>query len=152
MRVAEVEKAREEAARMLNEAGIILPRDAEIEITDFGQDDFYRIGLALVIRVDEPEYASKWLVVFPGQLCPAHSHEKIKETFFLMRGDVKLWLGENQQVVELNPGESVTLEPNTDHAFTSAEGAIIEEVTNRQYKEDSIFRDPEIVRWATLEQ
>jgi len=107
MKRSEIEKAQREVTRMLNEAGIILPGDAEIEVTDFGQEDFYRIGLALIMRVDEPEYASKWLIVFPGQHCPHHYHERIKETFFVIKGDIRLWMEE--KVVELKPGESVTI-------------------------------------------
>lgn len=150
MKKTEIEKAQTKAKKMLDEAGIVLPSNAHIEITDFGQGDFYRLGLALIIRVSEPEYASKWLVVFPGQYCPHHYHEKIKETFFVMKGNVRLWMGE--KVVDLKPGDSITFEPYTDHAFTSDTGAIIEEVTNRQYPDDSIFADPNIIRYIKAEE
>lgn len=149
MKKEEVEHGRIRAEKSLAEAGITLGSGQEIEITDFGKGDFAKLGLALVIRVAEFEYASKWLVIFPGQTCPNHYHEKIKETFFIIKGSVAMKL--NNRTIEMKAGDQVTLEPGTWHTFTSENGAIIEEVTNRQYPDDSIFEDGDIQRYITVE-
>lgn len=149
MKKEEIEQARIRTENELANAGITLGPGQEIEITDFGKNEFAKLGLALVIRVAEPEYASKWLVIFPRQTCANHYHEKIKETFFIIKGSVAMKL--NNKSIEMKAGDQVTLEPGTWHTFTSENGAIIEEVTNRQYPDDSIFEDGDIQRYVTVE-
>ena len=149
MNVREIEEARRQTEELLTQAGIVLGAGHEIEITDLGKGDFSRLGLALIIRVAEPEYASKWLVCLAGQTCPNHYHEKIKETFFIIRGTVTMWINGEQRTME--PGDQVTMEPGTWHKFTAESPCIIEEVTNRQYPDDSIFEDADIQRYVTVE-
>lgn len=128
----------------MKEANIPLPKSAEIEITDFGLDNFKKLGLGLYIKVNEPEYCSKWLVVFPGQVCPYHMHRDKKETFIVMKGTVELTF-EDKKII-LKPGDSYTLEQNTYHTFTSKRGAVIEEVSTYDTNADNYFRDEKIVR------
>jgi D-lyxose ketol-isomerase len=146
---SELEKARGGARAMLRDAGIVLAKDEQIEITDFGKGDYERLGLGLVIRVSEPEYGSKWLTVLPGQTCPNHYHEHIKETFFVVKGDVRMRLAD--RLVDLAVGDKLTMPPRTWHAFSSDRGAVIEEVTTRQVEGDSYFEDPGVRRYVTVE-
>jgi len=150
MKRSEIEKAKRDASSRLRGAGIVLGKDEEIEITDFGRNNFERLGLGLVIRVSEPEYGSKWLTVLPGQVCPNHYHKQIKETFFVLRGHVKMRMGD--EVVDMKAGDKLTMAPGTWHTFTSDGGAVIEEVTTRQVKDDSYFEDPAIQRYVTVEE
>jgi len=149
MKRSELEKAKRDALSMLRGAGILLAKDEEIEITDFGKNDFERIGLGLVIRVSEPEYGSKWLTLQPAQVCPNHYHKLIKETFFVITGHVRMRIGD--EVVDMRAGDKLTMPPGTWHTFTSDDGAIIEEVTTRQVEGDSYFEDPGIQRTVTVE-
>lgn len=146
---AEIAKARKEVQVRLRKAGILLPADAEIEITDFGKNDYKRMGLGLIIRIAEPEYASKWLTLLPGQTCPNHYHKFIKETFFVMKGDVTMWL--NGRQIYMKPGDKATIPTRMYHKFSSKRGAIIEEVTNRQIRNDSHFEDKTIKRLVRIE-
>ncbi len=150
MKEKEIEDAREAARRVLAEAGITLGPSHEIEITDFGKGDFATLGLALVIRVAEPEYASKWLVCFDGQTCPNHYHAKIKETFFVLKGGLTMVI--NDGATTMKPGDQLTMKPGTWHAFTAEGDTVIEEVTNRQWPNDSFFEDTTIARYATVEK
>lgn len=150
MKAQEIEEAREATRQVLDEAGIVLGPSHEIEITDFGKGDFDSLGLALIIRVTEPEYASKWLVCFDGQTCPNHYHEKIKETFFIIKGRMTMWINAKQMLMK--PGDQVTMRPGTWHKFTANGDTVIEEVTNRQYPDDSIFEDNDIERYVTMEE
>ena len=45
-----------------------LDPETPIEIADFGLGRWEHAGLGIVIRVNEPEYCSKHLTLFPGQL------------------------------------------------------------------------------------
>ncbi len=145
----EIEKATADVRAMLTDAGITLARDEDIEITDFGKNDYEKLGLGLIIRLNEPEYATKWLTVRPGQVCPNHYHKKIKETFFIIKGDVSMILDGNETLMQ--PGDKVTLVPGTWHTFSSKDGAVIEEVTTFQTPEDSYFEDKSIERYITAE-
>ncbi len=149
MKRSDFEKARSDALSMLRGAGIVLAKDEQIEITDFGKNDYGRIGLGLVIRVSEPEYGSKWLTLQPAQVCPNHYHKLIKETFFVITGHVRMRIGDT--VVDMRAGDKLTMPPGTWHTFTSHDGAIIEEVTTRQVEGDSYFEDPGIQRTVTVE-
>lgn len=149
MKRAEVETYRERTWQILGAAGIPLAERAEIEIADFGLNDFERNGLALVVRINEPEYCSKWLVLLPGQRCPEHSHKLKKETFFVHAGNVHLRV-EGREVT-LRPGQSLTLAPCTPHEFWSGGGAVIEEVSTHDENFDSYFADPRIIRDPLIE-
>jgi len=145
----DVENAKNQALEMLQASGIVLSEDQTIEITDFGKNDYRKIGLGLIIRINEPEYASKWLTILPGQTCPNHYHKQIKETFFIIAGDVTMIL--DGKVIEMKPGSKVTLPPGTWHKFSSENGAVIEEITTNQIPDDSYFEDPGIKRYVTIE-
>ncbi len=148
MKRSDVEKAKTDVRDMLTDAGITLGSDEEIEITDFGKEDYDKVGLGLIIRLNEMEYATKWLTVRPGQVCPNHYHKIIKETFFIIKGDVTMVLDGVES--KMNPGDKVTLGPGTWHTFWSDNGAVIEEVTTHQEPQDSYFEDETIQRYMDI--
>jgi mannose-6-phosphate isomerase-like protein (cupin superfamily) len=149
MKEKEIEKARQEAFKILEEAGIPFSKNDFMEITDFGQNRYGEIGLGLMIRVDEEEYASKWLILLPGQKCPEHHHKKIKETFIVMKGDVEIYVDNKSYC--LNPGDKITIDKEQDHKFRSKYGAIIEEITTHQVSGDSYFKNYNIKRYVEVE-
>src|ERR1051325_4868794 len=93
-------EARDRAAAMLAEAGIVLtPAEREaIEIADFGLGDLGSYGLQIVVYVNTERVCAKELVMFPGQTCPEHRHPPVdgepgkEETFRVRRGSVRLWV------------------------------------------------------------
>lgn len=138
------------ARKILTAAGIPLPDSAEIEIADFGKNRFEELGLALVVRVNEAEYCSKWLVLLPGQQCPAHYHILKKETFFVHTGQCFLRADDRQLL--LKPGDSYTLEPRVVHEFWSDVETIVEEVSTHDENLDSYFIDPTLIRETNTEE
>jgi len=150
MKKTEIDKARTESLARLTDAGITLGPGEEIEITDFGKGEYDKLGLGLVIRLNEPEYASKWLTVEPGQFCPNHYHKIIKETFLIIKGEVKMILNGEEQLMK--PGDKCTFGPGTWHTFTSENGAVIEEITTRQVPTDNYFEDKSIERYVKVEE
>jgi D-lyxose ketol-isomerase len=146
--------ARDRAAAMLAEAGIVLTaaeREA-IEVADFGLDDLEHWGLQIVVYVNTERVCAKELVMFPGQRCPEHRHPPVggepgkEETFRVRRGSVRLWVDGDGEVV-LGPGEQHTIPPDTLHWFQAGdEGAIVSEFSTRSRDESDVFTDPRVVR------
>lgn len=143
MKRSDFEKYERIAREKLAEAGIPILPPAKFRIATYGLNDFEKIGMTLVTRINEPEYCSKWLVLLPGQRCPEHHHKQKKETFFCHRGEVILILPE--KTITLKPGENYTLEPGTKHTFSSKEGAIVEEVSTHDSMSDSFFTNEKVV-------
>jgi D-lyxose ketol-isomerase len=147
-------EARERAAAMLVEAGIVLtPREREnIEVTDFGLGRLDEIGLQIVVYLNTDRVCAKELVLFPRQRCPEHRHPAIdgqpgkEETFRVRRGAVHLHV-EGAGDIALRPGEQYTIPPNTLHSFEAGdEGAIVSEFSTTSRDALDVFTDPRIVR------
>jgi len=147
-------EARDRAAAMLAEAGIVLtPLEREqIEIADFGLDRLDEVGLQILVYVNTERVCAKELVLFPRQRCPEHRHPPVddqpgkEETFRVRRGTVHLHVEGAGEMV-LGPGEQYTIPPNTLHSFRAGdEGAIVSEFSTRSRDELDVFTDPQIVR------
>jgi D-lyxose ketol-isomerase len=147
-------EARERAAAMLVEAGIVLtPQERErIEIADFGLGRLEEVGLQIVVYVNTDRVCAKELVLFPHQRCPEHRHPPFEdqpgkeETFRVRRGAVHLHV-EGAGDIELGPGEQYTIPPNTLHWFEARdEGAIVSEFSTTSRDALDVFTDPGIMR------
>jgi D-lyxose ketol-isomerase len=147
-------EARERAAVMLDEAGIVLtPAEREqIEITDFGLGRLHEIGLQIVVYVNTERVCAKELVLFPRQLCPEHRHPPFEdgpgkeETFRVRRGAVRLHV-DGAGDITLGPGDQYTIPPDTPHSFEAGdEGAIVSEFSTTSRDALDVFTDPRIVR------
>ena len=147
-------EARERAAAMLGEAGIVLT-DAEresIEVADFGLGRLEETGLQIVVYVNTERVCAKELVLFPHQVCPEHRHPPVgadpgkEETFRCRHGLVRLHV-EGEDEIVLRPGEQWTIPPDTLHWFEAGdEGAVVSEFSTRSRDETDVFTDPRIVR------
>jgi D-lyxose ketol-isomerase len=147
-------EARDRAAAMLAEAGIVLTeleRD-QIEIADFGLGRLDEVGLQVVVYVNTERVCAKELVLFPHQQCPEHRHPPVdgdpgkEETFRVRRGVVHLHVAGAGDIV-LAPGEQYTIPPDTLHSFEAGdEGAIVSEFSTTSRDALDIFTDPQIVR------
>ena len=150
MKRSEVIAAQARVRRRLEAAGVVLEPDTVIEIADFGLGHWEREGLGLVVRVNEPEYCSKYLTLEPGQECPLHHHKLKKETFFALCGDVRLDL--EGQGLTLVPGQHLTIRPGVKHRFSSQNGVVIEEVSTHDENSDSYFANELIERGPLTEE
>ncbi len=125
------------------EWGLTMP-DVEPLVLDFGLDDFDRQGLIEFWVANEVDqgYCGKFLFVFDGQTCPAHCHRKKHETFFVVRGRVKMIL--NGKVVDKCEGEIVPMPAGVEHSFTGVGPALLLEASTPCLLEDNIFADKAI--------
>jgi D-lyxose ketol-isomerase len=146
--------ARERAAAMLAEAGIVLtqPEIENIEVADFGLGRIDEIGLQIVVYVNTDRVCAKELVLFPHQRCPEHRHPPVEgdpgkeETFRVRSGAVHLHV-EGAGDIVLGPGQQYTIPPNTLHSFEAGdEGAIVSEFSTTSRDALDVFTDPRIVR------
>jgi len=147
-------EARERAAAMLADAGIVLtPSErASIEVADFGLGQLDEFGLEIVVYVNTERVCAKDLVLFPGQTCPEHRHPPVdgspgkEETFRCRSGTVHLHVEGRGELV-LRPGDQCTIPPDTLHWFQAGdEGAIVSEFSTHSRDEADLFTDPRIVR------
>jgi D-lyxose ketol-isomerase len=147
-------EARDQAAAMLADAGIVLTplERGQIEIADFGLGRLDEVGLQIVVYVNTDRVCAKELVLFPHQRCPEHRHPPVdgepgkEETFRVRRGTVHLHVDGIGDIV-LAPGEQYTIPPNTLHSFEAGdEGAIVSEFSTTSRDALDVFTDPQIVR------
>ena len=148
------DEARERAAAMLAEAGIVLTdrERVELEVTDLGLGRLEETGLQILTYVNTERVCAKELVLFPRQICPEHRHPPVgddpgkEETFRCRTGVVHLHVEGHEEIV-LRPGEQFTIPPNTLHWFQAgSDGAIVSEFSTRSTDEHDVFTDARITR------
>jgi sialic acid synthase SpsE/quercetin dioxygenase-like cupin family protein len=131
-----------EAKGMINEANITTGDDIEIELSHhYGITNFRQNG-AVLLNLINREYCEKLIVVLPGQQHPSHLHKIKEETFQLLWGDLEVKL--EGQTVKMKPGDKVLVHPGVFHSFGSQTGAIFQEISTRNIKNDSYYEDERI--------
>ena len=124
--------------------GLVMPGTDPLT-PHFGLDDFYRIGeIEYWIVNDRPNgYCGKFLFLFKNQRCPRHHHKAKDETFFIVRGRVRMTAGRRQFMMK--PGDSFKMRPGIDHTFVAVgDPALILEVSLPSIQHDNIFADKAI--------
>ncbi len=129
--------------RQLAEWDLKMP-DVEPLVLDFGLDDFVNTGEVEFWVANEIEhgYCGKFLFVFDDQTCPYHHHRVKHETFFVVKGEVRMSIEDEER--DLQQGATVVMPPNTGHSFTGLGPALILEVSMPSVPGDSYFRNKEI--------
>jgi quercetin dioxygenase-like cupin family protein len=140
----------EEALRILELIGkqldkwaLVMPR-VEPLVLDFGLGDFWRIGETEFWIANETEagYCGKFLFVFAGQTCPEHLHKEKLETFYIVKGKVKMLFREAER--ELKAGDVLRVERGAAHRFTGIEPSLLLEVSKPSIIADNYFKDRRI--------
>jgi len=134
-----LEKARE----IIKKWGLVLPSDY-ILVLDFGLGEFEKIGHIefFIVNRERQNYCGKFIFMFKGQTCPVHYHKKKDETFFIVKGKVKMVY--NRKVKILYPGDVLIMPVNTEHTFTGLESSLLLEVSNASILKDNFFKDDKI--------
>jgi D-lyxose ketol-isomerase len=97
-----------------------------------------------MITVINREYCKKILILLPNQTHPQQYHKIKEESFFILYGEVDLYL--NGELKKYKVGDLVTIEPNVKHKFFSKTGAIIEEISSTHNRSDSYYTDEKIMQ------
>ena len=127
---------------IIQHAGVVVPGQAECEISHhYGIDRFEETGAAIISLVNR-EYCKKLIVLLPGQSHPEHCHKVKEETFLVLHGDISIDLDGVRK--ECGPGDILVVERGMRHSFRSRGGVIMEEISSTHYKGDSYYTDAEI--------
>jgi N-acetylneuraminate synthase len=108
----------------------------------FGLNHFREIGETEFWITNETSfgYCGKFLFVFDGQTCPYHHHRKKHETFFVVKGTLRVKIGTEDLL--LPEGGSLAIPPGTGHSFTGVGPALLLEVSMPSMIGDNFFEDP----------
>jgi mannose-6-phosphate isomerase-like protein (cupin superfamily) len=123
--------------------GLTMP-PGEPLVLDFGLDEFEKTGEIEFWIANEPEvgYCGKFLFVADGQTCPYHQHHKKHETFFVLKGEVRMVVDDEEKV--LKEGDVLVMPPDQRHSFTGIGPALLLEVSMPSMREDNFFADQRI--------
>ncbi|EKD58290.1 MAG: hypothetical protein ACD_56C00156G0003 [uncultured bacterium] len=127
---------------LIKESQVVIPGAAEIEISHhYGIEKFFEFGITMITVVNR-QYCKKLIIVLPQQTHPEQYHEQKEETFYILYGDLTLWLNGVER--ECRQGDVITIEKKVRHSFKTKKGAVIEEISSTHLQADSIYTDPEI--------
>ncbi len=127
----------------LAEWNLAMPQ-VEPLVLDFGLGDFQRFGHIEYWLANELEagYCGKYLFVTDQQSCPAHHHEQKHETFFILKGKVKITCdGHTREMVS---GEILAVPPGKVHSFTGIGPALLLELSMPCVVSDNYFENTSI--------
>ena len=132
--------------RQMEAWGIPAP-PVEPLLLDFGLGQFDRVGLVECWIANELDagYCGKYLFVFDGQQCPAHSHRRKHETFFLIRGRLNVVLDARR--LSLEPGQVLPIPTGRVHSFQGEGNSLLLEVSMTCCPSDNDFENPQIRDW-----
>lgn len=140
------EDALKRAAAQLAEWNLTMP-PVDPLVMDFGAGDFENFGLIEYWVANEVEagYCGKFMFVFDGQRCPTHSHEKKHETFFVMKGKIRLTVNGDPHI--LGPGAVYPVPTGNVHVFVGVGNALILELSMPSLPKDNKFEEPCAAEW-----
>ena len=127
--------------KLLKKSNVVVPVNSTCQIShQYGIENFRKTGVTMIDCINR-EYCKKILILLPGQSHPVHMHKKKEETFNVLYGTLELDCdGIETKVV---PGESVVIEREKKHAFSSQGGCVFEEISTTHYVDDSYYDNPE---------
>ncbi|HOF89428.1 MAG TPA: cupin domain-containing protein [Armatimonadota bacterium] len=110
----------------------------------FGLHDFYAIGETEFWVANEAAlgYCGKFLFVFDGQRCPFHRHAMKHETFFVVKGAIRMQLDDREFV--MHEGDLFAMPPGMGHSFIGLGPALLLEVSMPSMLRDNFFADTRI--------
>lgn len=116
-------------------------------VFDFGLGDFYKVGLIEYWISNEVKagYCSKYMFLFDEQQCPFHSHKQKHETFFIVKGKIKMVVDAREQIMDV--GDILVVPPGDIHSFTAIGNALVLEISTPCLISDNKYQEPKIAEW-----
>ena len=129
--------------RQLKAWGVALP-SAKPLVLAFGLGRFRETGLIEYWLANEIKagYCAKYLFVFDGQTCPEHRHRRKHETFFVVKGKVRMCSRGRTQIMK--EGATLPVAPGRPHQFTGIGPALLLEMSMPFKIDDNYFADRRI--------
>jgi D-lyxose ketol-isomerase len=138
--------ALDECYQHISEWKVAMPPAVPL-VLDFGLGDFDRFGLYEFWIANEMEagYCGKYMFVKDRQMCPRHCHRVKHETFFVMKGALRVTM-DNEEFV-LKEGETLAIAPNQVHSFEGIGPTLMLELSMPCDPSDNVFEQPEAMAW-----
>ena len=130
---------------VFNIANIKIGKNYSVEISHhYGVGKFNKYGCVLFTCIDEKDYAKKLVYQNKNQFNPFHLHKKKDESFQILYGKLKIFIGNKTYI--LYEGDIFKVNKNTWHAFnTLSDGCVFEEVSNVNIRKDG-YKDSNITK------
>ena len=132
-----------EIGKQIKSWGLTLPAVTPLPL-HFGLNRFEEIGETEFWVANETGhgYCGKFLFVFDGQTCPYHRHRVKHETFFIVKGTLKMKVGEEERM--MREGDLLVMPPGLGHSFTGVGPALVLEISMPSVPKDSFFDETQI--------
>ena len=129
--------------QQLAEWELVMPPVAPIML-HFGLHDFDHVGETEFWIANEVDagYCGKYLFLFDGQSCPFHRHQRKHETFFVVKGSIRMCTDQDERL--LRAGEVLVMPPGVGHTFSGVGAALVLEVSMPSLLQDNFFADSRI--------
>jgi quercetin dioxygenase-like cupin family protein len=66
-------------------------------------------------HAERPGFRISELQISPAQTVPWHYHNNVQDTFYVLEGQIRLFLQQPKQEVRLGPGETYSVPPRRPH-------------------------------------
>lgn len=134
-----IKNLKDEFNTILTSAGVTVTDKDDVELScHFGLEKFYDTGALIISKINR-SYCKKIIAMLPNQSHPTHRHLQKEECFELLKGDCILTL--NGYDIQLEKGKPILINRKVDHSFKTKNGCVIEEVSTKHIKGDSIYED-----------
>jgi len=70
-------------------------------------------------HAQRPGFRISELQISPTQTVPWHCHSKVRDTFYVIEGSLRLFLRDPKEEIRLGPGETYSVEPRRPHLVTN---------------------------------
>jgi mannose-6-phosphate isomerase-like protein (cupin superfamily) len=133
-------KALDRCLAIIRDWGLTMPA-VEPLVLDFGLGRFHEVGeIEFWVANEEAHgYCGKFLFVADGQTCPYHRHSRKHETFFVMKGRVRMVVDGEEKI--LGEGDILVMPSGQRHSFTGIGPALLLEVSMPSIRQDNFFAD-----------
>ena len=81
-------------------------------------DNVYEVA-SLTHHLVRPRFRITELTITPRQKVPWHCHSKVQDTFYILEGQVRIFLRDPKEEVSLLPGATCSVRPGRPHLVTN---------------------------------
>src|SRR5688500_7807832 len=71
-------------------------------------------------HAERPGFRISELQLSPTQTVPWHTHTNVSDTFYVLEGEMRLFLQNPKEAIALKPGQSYAVAPGRPHLVTNA--------------------------------
>ena len=137
------QEAIDNSFKIIRTWGLTMPQGDPL-VLDFGLGRFDEVGEIefWVANEETSGYCGKFLFVNNNQTCPYHHHLVKHETFFVLKGNVRMVIDDQERT--LNEGDTLTMVPGQKHQFTGIGPALLLEVSMPSIRQDNFFNNTSI--------